>query len=387
MDFVVSEVDKLNQQGKYAESYQLCEMVLIDWGNLIEWFDDNKWYLDENQGKPRCPSFRLMDLFAIAAYYTGNYKRAFYISYKLHKSSFMNNPQDFGRLRRNMVFSIEKVKEMLDFYPQDIIERLVNRKSSSDMVTLTMTTCKRLDLFKRTVNSFLNSCRDIDLIDRFIIIDDNSSKEDIDKIKELYPFFELICKSPEEKGHPISMNKIRDMVTSEYCLHLEDDHQFFCNRNYIKPSIRIMEEDQNIKQVLFNENYGEIATDLPKIMGGDICFTKKGDRYRRHVFYPFRSEEYNKYMATIGGPSNTHWPHFSFRPSLFKTEIWKTVGDYKMEIEFEKRFAERYTAAGYVSAFLMGLHHIHIGRTSHDLKAGANVENAYILNDTRKWGY
>jgi len=407
-----AEIDQLNQKGQYPVAYHKCELILIEWADGIEWFNDNKWYKDDvdklesedtlidmnlkgkDKGKGKLiedkkkPSLRLMDLFSVAAYYTNNFYRAFHIQYKLLNSSYTNELSNMDRLKSNIHFSIDKIKDRLDFFPQDIILKLNNpERKKRKLVTLTMTTCKRFDLFERTFNSFLNACKDIELIDRFLIIDDNSSEEDRHKMEHMYPFVEMVKKNEDNKGHPISMNMIKDMVETPYCLHLEDDHEFFCHRNYIKPSMRIMLENDDIRQVLFNENYGEIPSDLPNIGGGEIMKTKSGKKFRVHVHYPMGTPEYDQYMATLGRQSNTHWPHFSFRPSLFRTDIWKLIGEYQMEREFERSYANRYVANGFRSAFLIGLHHIHIGRTSHDLKAGKNVDNAYTLNDTRQWGY
>ena len=403
-----AEIDQLNQKGQYPVAYHKCELILIEWADGIEWFNDNKWYKDDvdklesedtlidmnlkGKGKliedKKKPSLRLMDLFSVAAYYTNNFYRAFHIQYKLLNSSYTNELSNMDRLKSNIHFSIDKIKDRLDFFPQDIILKLNNpERKKRKLVTLTMTTCKRFDLFERTFNSFLNACKDIELIDRFLIIDDNSSEEDRHKMEHMYPFVEMVKKNEDNKGHPISMNMIKDMVETPYCLHLEDDHEFFCHRNYIKPSMRIMLENDDIRQVLFNENYGEIPSDLPNIGGGEIMKTKSGKKFRVHVHYPMGTPEYDQYMGTLGKQSNTHWPHFSFRPSLFRTDIWKLIGEYQMEREFERSYANRYVANGFRSAFLIGLHHIHIGRTSHDLKAGKNVDNAYTLNDTRQWGY
>ena len=39
-----------------------------------------------------------------------------------------------------------------------------------------MTTCKRFDLFEKTINSILN-CFDVENIDEWFLVDDNSSVE------------------------------------------------------------------------------------------------------------------------------------------------------------------------------------------------------------------
>lgn len=414
-------LNELNNQGKYTEVYRKCELILIEWADGKEWFCDNYWYKTEEEtgvqeltgtdelldsisnkskeDKPlrpwekrdkKKPSLELMDIFSVASYWTNNFARSFYISYKLLNSRYTDNPKIFDRFMRNIIYSIkkDKVKNKMLFYPVDVVMMLNNKdRKKYGLVTLTMTTCKRMKLFRKTMDSFLNSCKDIYLIDRFLIIDDNSSETDRERMRELYPFIELVCKDPKDKGHPISMNMIRNMVETPYTLHLEDDHQFFCHRNYIRPALRIMKEKSNIKQVLFNQHYCEIPDDLPRIKGGALLKTSNGKKYYVHIHRQMGTHEYNEHQKKLNGPSNLHWPHFSFRPSLIDSSVFKEVGEFKMEQEFERSYGYRYTQLGYMSAFLLGIHHIHIGRTSHDLRSGKNVENAYTLNDTRQWGY
>ena len=50
-----------------------------------------------------------------------------------------------------------------------------NIKHPATTVFLSFTTCKRLDLFEKTVNSLLLYCEDIDTVDYFFCVDDNSS--------------------------------------------------------------------------------------------------------------------------------------------------------------------------------------------------------------------
>lgn len=412
-DNLEEELNDLQTKGIHPAVYHKCELILIDWSNGIEWYDDNGWYKEDKEddvedamslldlskidkgksemvekNKKKKPSLRLMDLFSVSAFYTKNFKRAFYLQYRVLNSKFTDDENNMTRIKYNIQFSIDEIKSSLDFYPEDIIEQLCDKnRKKRGLVTLTMTTCKRFDLFERTFNSFINACKDIELIDKFLIIDDNSSAEDRNKMKSMYPFIELVEKSIDKKGHPISMNMIKDMVKTKYCFHLEDDHEFFCHRNYLRPAMRIMLENDDIRQVLCNENYGEIASDIARIKGGELRRTRNGKKFILHVHYQMGTPEYNEYMAKLGGGSNTHWPHFSFRPGLFRTDIWNYTGEYKMEQEFERNFAYRYSSNGFKTAFLLGLHHIHIGRTSHDLKAGKQVQNAYTLNDTRQWGY
>ena len=52
-------------------------------------------------------------------------------------------------------------------------------------VLLTMTTCKRFDLFEQTVNSILHHWTDLDQVDAWFCVDDNSSEEHKKQMKVL----------------------------------------------------------------------------------------------------------------------------------------------------------------------------------------------------------
>jgi hypothetical protein len=113
-------------------------------------------------------------------------------------------------------------------YPEKRVDPLTHPESSPrsllyPIITCTITTCKRLDLFERTMNSFLSMCLDLHLIAQWICIDDTSSQSDREQMQRLYPFLTFIWKSENEKGHAQSMNQLLDRIRTPYVFHLEDD--------------------------------------------------------------------------------------------------------------------------------------------------------------------
>ena len=118
-------------------------------------------------------------------------------------------------------------------YNSKIVETILAKPVEQlQTITFTITTCKRYDLFEKTINSFLNCCMDLHMIDRWFCIDDNSSEEDREKMKKNYPFFEFYFKGKQDKGHSRSMNIIKKNVKTPYIFHMEDDWKFFKKRNY-----------------------------------------------------------------------------------------------------------------------------------------------------------
>ena len=255
------------------------------------------------------------------------------------------------------------------------------KKSRLPLVTLTITTCKRFDLFKQTINSLIN-CFDIENIDEFLCVDDNSSYIDRQKMEVLYPFFKFIFKNKtkEEKGHANSMNIIKNNVKTPYIFHMEDDFKFFVKKNYIEDMLQILNSNKHIGQCLINKNYSETLSDIT-ILGGEFNTTQSGLRYYIHD-YVYNEETRKKWTLRHGhGPSSNYWPHFSFRPSLMKREMIEKVGCFKVDSEhFEQDYAYRYVNNGYISAFLEGIYCIHIGRLTTERDDKTKL-NAYILND------
>lgn len=292
-----------------------------------------------------------------------------------------------------------------DFYNGELVEKIAEHVSTvvetDKKVTLTITTCKRLDLFKRTINSFLNCCTDIMLIDEYICVDDNSSEEDRNKMKELYPFFKFILKTEEQKGHMQSMNIIVDEVKTKYMLHMEDDWLFCEKVPYITSALEILEvkiikyisqipsnrdiPNKEIAQVVFNKNYTELQEN--EVDGGFLCVTNESNiKYLIHEHYNPNTEnelyesEVKKYRR-----SSMYWPHFSLQPSIIKTEIFKNIGNFDCKTGFfERNFANKYYANGYITCFLNGVHCRHIGKLLSQ-RTDPNIKNAYELNEVNQF--
>ncbi len=288
---------------------------------------------------------------------------------------------------------INYIKDEYIFYNQEKVEELYEKsqllKENDELkdknhVIFTVTTCKRFDLFEKTINSLINCTKDIDLIDEWLCVDDNSSEEDRALMKEKYPFFTYIFKTPEEKGHAKSMNIIRDYVIKsgyKYTLHMEDDWQAVFEMDYIKPCIQIIENNnEGIKQVVQNRQYVQLIRPRDiDIKGGFQRYLNNGYRYILHEFYPKGSEEESQFWKRInGGYSASYWPHYSLNPSVMDSEIYKCLGPYNENVRhFEMDYASRFTNAGFRTAFFDNITRLHIGK----LIGEEGKKNAYELNE------
>ena len=319
---------------------------------------------------------------AFSYYYLQKYDKAYSIYSKILEMKGLDDKMVQLSLF-NQHFSINHVSDKYINYDRNIINKIQNRpKRPFQLLTFTITTCKRFDLFEKTMNSFLN-CVDIENIDNWFLVDDNSSEEDRQKMMKFYPFFTFYFKSIEEKGHANSMNIIRNKVLNEfktpYTLHIEDDWKFFDKRPYIQDAYIVLDHDKSIGQCLFNKNYTEIESDI-SVKGGDLRTANSGLRYYVHE-YANTPQKIDEWVKKHGNsPSSYYWPHFSFRPSLIRSEVFKKVGEYnKNASHFEMEYAHRYVQNGYISAFFELLTCIHIGRLTSQ-KFDKNAVNAYTLN-------
>jgi glycosyltransferase involved in cell wall biosynthesis len=274
---------------------------------------------------------------------------------------------------------VDHVKESTAAYPSHLPVVKENRH-----VMLSITSCKRIDLFKKTVNSFINCCQDIDRIGYWFCVDDNSSQEDRDEMARLYPFIDFHQKAEDEKGHCQSMNLIwRKAGGFEYLLHLEDDWHFVESRPYVTESIRILESDPTYIQVLFNRNTAEVPNYQRPISGGVL---KASPRHVIHEHCPAKSLALHRFKNRYGSsPSVSYWPHFSFRPSVIRVSCLERIGLYVPSGFFERYYADEATSLGYQMVYLDTFSCIHIGKKTWE-RAESNG-NAYTLNGTEQFAH
>jgi hypothetical protein len=310
-------------------------------------------------------------------------------SYKLSTNILnRNNITEEERQRGDLIKNgnIDFIQDNFIKYPTERIKKITKNtnKTQNYEIMLSITTCKRYDLFEKTINSFINCCDDVGKISCWLCVDDNSSVKDRNKMQKNYPFFTFIWKNESEKGHFVSMNMIQEFVLKhnvKYLLHMEDDFQFVNNRSYITDAIRILSVDQTYGQVLFNKNYMEVPPNQIMIPGGFPKYVGKL-RYILHEHYKPGTSEYDTFVNKHSGyGTNAYWPHFSFRPSVINCEIYKKLGVFSNVPHFELQYANEYVYHGFVSTFFDDFCCIHIGKKTWE----TDKINSYNLNDTNQF--
>jgi hypothetical protein len=231
------------------------------------------------------------------------------------------------------------------------------------IIVLTMTTCHRPDLFVKTVKSIKENVTDIDLVDKWIIIDDNTPKEFHQQMKEVVPHnTQWIWKTSGQKGHAKSMNMLKKEIpnNTRFIFHWEDDWKVIVPSNYVERLVGALNENTLLGQVLINENYKETKKEESKITQDNVVI---------HQWDP-NKKEYGTF----------YWPHYSLRPGMMLRSVWDNVGDYnETHSHFEREYADRYFHThGYMTGFLPGVNSIHLGKCTWEKEK--NVPSAYTLN-------
>lgn len=222
-------------------------------------------------------------------------------------------------------------------------------------VTLTVTTCKRLSYFCRTLDALKKHCRDFPFLEKVLVVDDSSPEEDRVKMKEMYPFIDLVCH--DQKSHARSLNLIRELTNTEYLMMFEDDW--------------VCQEDFSICEILhymITNRIDNLRTNTNHTVDGIALFSpnKLLPEYREWC----RTKNY-----TISGEETQGfgWPGFSLNPIILQ----KGVLDEPFDETIPSGFME----------FDYAIRHVHkkwYGKNIGNIKHIGH-ESAYVLNDTKRW--
>lgn len=245
-------------------------------------------------------------------------------------------------------------------------------------IPLTMTTCKRYSLFKRTVDAFFTRVSDSYCIDSIYIFDDGSTDEDVNRMKADLDALEIDYHITQKRGgHGNSMNMIVDKIKqlgAPFFVHLEDDFEVRLGAPIISQTMEILLTHSKFSQCLFNNSYREYAADVEKLPLGKRQFTKNGLIFYEHVW-----------KDDAANPSYAYWPGFSLTPGLNRLDAFEDIGPFIESGIFEKEYAIRSYRNGWRTAYLETVYLEHIGRKISE-RGDPDKPNAYDLNGTTQFG-
>lgn len=255
--------------------------------------------------------------------------------------------------------------------------------NSNVTVFISFTTCKRYDLFRQTIGSILNHWTDVNKIDYWFCVDDNSSSSDREMMKNTFPWINYYMKTEAEKGHRESMNIIWNKLNTirpKYWIHMEDDFLFYIKRSYVSDAIKVLQtyDSINVKQVLYNRNYAEVIEDTRILGHKDVPHNLTIPNI------PVVLHNHNT-TDTLYFSNCCYWPDYSFRPSMIDVDTILALGNYNSDNTFfEMDYAKKWHSAGYRSAFYNSICCMHIGRLTSQ-RNDKTKPNSYELNNTEQF--
>lgn len=260
----------------------------------------------------------------------------------------------------------ELVKPIVDKIMENVNKPIDDMENA---ITFTITSCKRFKLFKETMDTFLTRCVDIENINRWICIDDNSTESDRDAMIKRYPFFEFIFKNPEEKGHVTSLNMLFNKVKTGWIINWEDDW-IILKMFSIKPFIDWIRSQEKITQIILRKigvQSGKQIVELDGNIISEYIYNKN------HKSKPKENKEYDINFPNTNTDNITNdefgwwWPGFSLNPALTHVSVLKEeIGLFKNNLPqelFEYDYSLRVYEKGYKSV-CCNLPIIHTGDVS-----------------------
>jgi hypothetical protein len=220
-------------------------------------------------------------------------------------------------------------------------------------VTLTITTCKRLGSFCRTMDALKKHCKDLCTV---FVVDDSSNISDRIEMQKRYP---IILITHDKKSHAHSLNIIRENVKSDYILMFEDD--WICHEDfYIWDTIKYMHQHK-IDNLRFNTFFMEDGVNR---FNPDRLLHEYATWCQQRGYILEKSET----------DSGVGWPGFSLNPIMIRRDVLDEPFDESIPsgyMEFD--WAIRHANKKWYGKNIGGIHHIDCN------------DSAYVLNETHRW--
>lgn len=203
-------------------------------------------------------------------------------------------------------------------------------------ITFALTSCGRFDLLEKTIDSFIKY--NTYPIKKYYIVEDSQNK-DIFNIQKKYSFIDIIF-NEEKLGQIKSIDKMYNLIDTDYIFHCEDDWEF-TNGGFMEKSMEILENYPNIFQVWIRDKKDHQHPLLPKI------YELNGIKYQ---------EQLPLWQGIYSG--------FSFNPSLRRKKDYNLIKPYE-KIGGETRIGLVYNKLNFKFMSLTDGYCKHIGQNNH----------------------
>ncbi len=254
------------------------------------------------------------------------------------------------------------------------------------MNAITITTCKRLNMFKQMLASLRQNLLDPDFIDIIIHYDDCSSNADRQEMYNLlettFPNKFIFTRTFERdsfntlKRHMEIMKEWKSdlcKMNLDYVFHTEDDFLYLKNFSLSEASC-LLKDDKNVAYVGFSQELREFPDEYKNIKQIGNFWEWVYDENKPVLTNLFLDKVViNKSKIPGFWCYYINWPYFSFRPGIHDVKKLSNISTFREEtISFELEFSIRY-AKLYKSFFHIDEICTHIGD-----------ESAYTLNQSNR---
>lgn len=219
--------------------------------------------------------------------------------------------------------------------------------SKESNVTLVITSCNRLDLLRKTLDSF--SQMNTYPIKEIIIIEDSGNTDIKNVIPEQWLENTKLLINGNNLGQIKSIDRAYMHVTTDYIFHCEDDWLFY-RKGFIEDSMKILESDNSIFTIWLRDIQKDIQKNYPF----------------HYIFDEKKLDDIEFYKL---GSESPDWRGFTFNPTL------KRTADYKKLIKYERYGMKAVETESFLSNFYdaIGMHVVilkesaveHIGWNDH----------------------
>lgn len=199
-------------------------------------------------------------------------------------------------------------------------------------VTFVITAGRRFNLFKRTMDSFLHNCLDMDLISRWICILDRASVSEQVSVACEYPFLEIVHSPAPGQAAALNHLYFSQDIATEWVVHWEDDWLTIKHGHFIRLMLQIAATDQRIRNVVLRGWQGVEVT-VPSRDPKRIAPL----RYRVHLYWP-RSGTMRSH--------DSEWYGYSLNPGLQHVPTVHQLGKYDEDLS-KGRYFDRPQATKY----------------------------------------
>lgn len=183
-------------------------------------------------------------------------------------------------------------------------------------VTFVLTSCGRIDLLEKTLDSFFKY--NTYPIERFIVTEDSADPVIFEECKQLNKKYNNVIEfmfNEKKLGQSKSIDKAYGTVTTKYVFHCEEDWEFY-RRGFIEDSIRVLSSTSKILQAWIRPKSDKI---LNKI--SEKIFEINGMKVRAVLPVSFNTGDTNE----DGTPMIVYnYMGFSWNPGL------KRMSDYRL---------------------------------------------------------